>query len=885
MEDPRYARYVASCEDLVYNLTGRLVPDGIKLLSLVGRHRDKMRRGPEKLAPLKTKWKDARSYACAFLPGVIDEFRAQLSRDQEESVEVRISFSEDGDGARRSEDEDGMTRTGLEPSLEKDAFMPGEVLMCADGRQEGTLGFVVSVPEEDDDKCYKALFFASDARAGRASVVRIGAIIPTWRVLCAIQHIAAQGSPLVDLVIGPPPPPIANDDRFEARELYPAQRDAVRRAIARRGRRGPQTLLLHGPPGTGKTTTSARIVFELVRRLGGGENKKILVCAPTNVAVENNVSKYIEKHAPPPLDVLWLVGDDKDEAFRATTEPARKAALGRRVDLFVREALKKPDHLLGTSSEEDDEERKNLGVVAALKDERLRAFLERMRSQPWGRNLVKAAEAFFINRAKVIFSTVCGAGRPLLNGLSFEDVVIDEAAQCEEALSLIVLQRRETQRLVLVGDPKQLPATVFSSRCQDAGYASSLMERLDSQGWSPAHSTFLNIQHRMHPEISLWPNHRFYDGCLVDGPCTLEKTTKTSVSSPSSSSSSSSKQQQQQPFVFLHVAQGSETRDEKSLSRQNRSEAAVVAALVKKIFSSTKNSRAPTPTPTPTPEDDDQISTGVVTPYRAQRELIKRELGEDLGGKINVDTVDSFQGQERDVIIVSTVRSNENGDIGFLKDARRMNVALTRAKRQLVVVGNSETLSLRDANWRSLVENARERKCFLHLDETGELQRTKPVRRALRADSIQRFMRAEPSKYFEGLLWTASFCGDFGTQLSTRIGDEDARAKVLEAIHSLLEGHWPRRERRESFHNSRAGRAVHVLHVNQLVGIFWTVELQERGRQEIRFWGVLPLQDSSERMVRRIVRYRESLSDEYARKTERRDSFEISRFKPIEFPP
>jgi hypothetical protein len=410
-----------------------------------------------------------------------------------------------------------------------------------------------------------------------------------------------------------------------------------------------------------------------------------------------------------------------------------------------------------------------------------------------------------VARARVIFSTVSSAGRSLLAGEVFNVVVVDEAAMCEEASSLVVL-RPETERMILVGDPKQLPATVFSAEAKGAGYERSLMERLQFNG---SGAVLLNLQHRMHPDISRWPNHQFYGGKLEDAPCTQSAPPRVWKGSSHA-------------FDFIHVDQGSESRDEGG-SIYNKTEAAVVEALISSV-------RKLSP----------DLSIGVVTPYRAQRGHLERVFS---GKGVDVNTVDGFQGQERDVIIFTAVRTNNGGNIGFLKDVRRMNVALTRAKRKLIVVGDSTTLKKRNADWRSLVRSAEDRGSFFPLSSSGasSLCDQPVVRKALKEDQLQRFLRKGS---FDKTKWSSNFVEDCGRQLRD-IAEQDKPRVVLlfERLYGLLNGLWPKRLFAESFvPDVERAQDIFVLRV-QRDRIFYTVELQTKKEgvvvQQLRFWSVI----------------------------------------------
>ena len=745
----------------------------------------------------------------------------------------------------------------------------------------GPVALVVGmrVPDdgEDGQTIYTMVLFRQlEASEQRLKIFKIGTLIPTWRVLSAASRIVRESFALEGHVIQTRRALfVGASAHVSTEELYPAQVDVVRKTSSlRKG-----IVLVHGPPGTGKTTTAVQMLSALkpTIRLADADDdlEKILVCAPTNTAVVNVLSKYIAGVEPSNvLEVLLVV--DEARIPSGYDDRTRQAALNVRVDIVCR-ALRDASDLKAEWNDLDDEKRRagvdtllhelgslipalfgSFGVtlgdpadslIPALFDtfggtlgdpadesallelvvKQVTQTLRRIATA--GRSPKAAFTNFFLRKSRIVFSTVCSAGKSLFDGVKFPVVLVDEAAQAQEALTLIIL-RPETERLFLVGDPKQLPATVFSDVCKDAGYDRSLMERRAISNDSSPDSILLNIQHRMHPAISVWPNQRFYSGKLVDASCTLGRSFDA------------------RPFQFVNVAQGSECRDPYG-SLFNRTEAAVVIELLNDL-------KLPK-----------GASIGVVTPYRAQREKIESAV-KSHRLPADVNTVDGFQGQERDVIIFSAVRTNPQGKIGFLKDRRRMNVALTRARQLLVLVGDIDTLSRGDPLWRSLVESAKQRGSLIELAHDNLLKKTR-IKDAIKLDRWQRFIRLSPEKFFRNTEWDVSFVAECGAQLR-EVATETQY--ILECVRKLLEGSWPRRQARESYlPDTPAGNDVHVIRVGRL-RIFWTVELKPLLRssgnvkkQEIRMWGVKrDLLRNCKPLAGRIMRYRESQSEIYLAK-------------------
>lgn len=345
----------------------------------------------------------------------------------------------------------------------------------------------------------------------------------------------------------------------------------------------------------------------------------------------------------------------------------------------ARGLLQIPDQT-ATSSDSD-----SISSIATSNEKRFRG----------GRGLVTQRDLVF--EAYMVCSTVNGGGRSELRRKPFNVVVVDEAAQLVQA-ELAILLKSELECLVLAGDDKQLAATVFSGKSKKFRYEESLMGRfLRTKAIEPH---LLRVQYRMHPQISRWPNYRFYGNNIEDGE---NVTSPAYVELPWQRSLLPS-------FSVLDV-EGCESvqQGDGGGSTYNHAEAIVVSKLVQHMRSQHRLLLD---------EESDAITgpfkIGVISPYKAQVKLLKA-LIKDIDNtpiEVRVSTVDSFQGQECDVIIFSAVRANNNGEIGFLRDPRRLNVAITRAKHSLVLVGHLETLAT-DRMWRNLLDHAAEEECVL----------------------------------------------------------------------------------------------------------------------------------------------------------------------------
>ncbi|CAM6047710.1 unnamed protein product [Sphagnum compactum] len=294
-----------------------------------------------------------------------------------------------------------------------------------------------------------------------------------------------------------------------------------------------------------------------------------------------------------------------------------------------------------------------------------------------------------LSNARLVFSTVSSAGGPVIEGTAFEFAIVDEASQLVEAETCILTGMASLKQLLLVGDQMQLPAIVISQMTKRCGYGSSLFDRLQASQHPCRH--LLNVQYRMHPSISAFPNYQFYGGLVQDGANVLEASYGSSAYQVASNLFGTS--------AFLDVQHGYEVRENKSW--RNYAEVNLICLLIARLLQTCAANKIP------------HISVGVITPYSGQVESLKagvKMLNSSM--KIEVNTVDGFQGNEKDVILFSAVRSNTEGQIGFLDDFRRLNVAITRGRKCVWVVGNSKTLSKGGGVWKQLIQHARHRGCF-----------------------------------------------------------------------------------------------------------------------------------------------------------------------------
>jgi senataxin len=447
--------------------------------------------------------------------------------------------------------------------------------------------------------------------------------------------------------------------------------------------------------------------------------KKLLVCAPSNAAVDELVMRFKSgiKTLGGEARKLNIVRLGRSDAIKTNVQDvcleelvSQRLGTSSSKNNGDREATQKlfTDHkavseklrnavaqiqtgeLKGddASKLQDDinalrKQKQNLGTkIDNAKDD------EKLAGRNADLNRRRAQEAI-LNDAHVICATLSGSGHEMFQGLSieFETVIVDEAAQCVEMSALIPL-KYGCAKCILVGDPKQLPPTVFSKEAARFAYEQSLFVRMQKNHPDDVH--LLDTQYRMHPEISLFPSRTFYDSKLLDG----------------GDMAGLRKQPWHQsmilgPYRFFDV-QGQQSAAPKGHSLINRAEIEVALQLYERLTSDYSTI-------------DFKGKVGIITPYKSQLRELKSQFsykyGANIIDEIDFNTTDAFQGRESEVIIFSCVRASPAGGIGFLQDIRRMNVGLTRAKSSLWVLGNSQSL-MRGEFWKKLVVDAQERKRY-----------------------------------------------------------------------------------------------------------------------------------------------------------------------------
>lgn len=451
--------------------------------------------------------------------------------------------------------------------------------------------------------------------------------------------------------------------------LNPTQERAVNEVLWAK-----DVAIVHGPPGTGKTTTLVEAINETLMR-----ESQVLVCAQSNMAVDWISEKLVDRG----INVLRIGNPTRvnDKMLGFTYERRFESHADYPQLWAIRKAIR--------------ELRKNRKKGS----ENYHQKMDRLKSRAAEIEIRINSELF--GEARVIACTLVGSAHHLLEGMKFGTLFIDEAAQALEAACWIPMKR--ASRVILAGDHCQLPPTVKSIAALRAGLGKTLMERIAEN--KPEVVTLLKIQYRMNDEIMRFSSDWFYGGKVESAPqikyrsvldydhpitwidtsneenqITIEGEDAPEDSASTSSSVSAANQNSDLNFKEQFVGE--------SFGRINKAEAELTLLTLAEYFTKIGKQRVL----------EERIDVGIISPYRAQvqylKKLIKKyEFFKPYRRLISVNTVDGFQGQERDVILISLVRSNDEGQIGFLKDLRRMNVAMTRARMKLIILGNKNTMT------------------------------------------------------------------------------------------------------------------------------------------------------------------------------------------------
>ncbi len=492
---------------------------------------------------------------------------------------------------------------------------------------------------------------------GRCMVDLLGSDATYRRMKRALAEVLKTADPkrlrLRDVFLGKARPASEKlpDIRYFDPKLNRWQREAVRRALAAK-----DVSLVHGPPGTGKTT----VLVEIIRQ-SAARGERVLATAPSNIAVDNMLEKLLPR-------------DGEEEGFLGGLRVVRLGHPARTLESLRHgtlryQAAEDPQYV---AVQEMDAWRERLArklartgrgrIVGREKGETHRELKRLWRE---ARKIELAVTRRLALSAQVVLSTHGGITEHILRG-EFERVILDEASQATEPLSWIPLLKGK--KAVFAGDAHQLPPTLYSVDAAREGLSVTLFERL--KGLLPSGlQTLLRVQYRMHETVMGFSSRMFYDGKLIADDsvrrhraCDLDGVEASDLT--------------EEPLVFVDTAGTGydESFNELLRSRENRGEAELAARIARQLLDAGLE-----------PED-----LAVLTPYVAQVKMLKPLLRVP---RLEIGTVDGFQGREKEVTVISLVRSNERGEVGFLADTRRMNVAVTRARRGLIVIGDSATIA------------------------------------------------------------------------------------------------------------------------------------------------------------------------------------------------
>ncbi len=469
--------------------------------------------------------------------------------------------------------------------------------------------------------------------------------------------------------------------------LNESQREAVSLALGSK-----DFFLIHGPFGTGKTRTLAEFILQEVKR-----GSKVLATAESNIAVDNLVERLfgkvrlvrlghpsrVSKHLKQSTLSHHVEVHSKFGEVRKLREEAERL-------MKVRDGYVKPIPQLrrGLSDEEILRLAKSGRKARGLSVEKIKSMAKWIELNRRIQKLLDKAKETedeivrdVIDRTQVILSTNSSAALDFIKDIEFDVAVVDEATQA--TIPSVLIPIAKAKRFVLAGDHKQLPPTILSEEAKEL--SETLFEKLIER--FPQNSKMLDVQYRMNEKLMMFPSKEFYDGRLKSDESVKGITlSDLGVEKPKFGSPWDEILDPEEVLVFVDTSNCPnkwERQRKGSLSRENPLEAEIVGEIVERLLEMKVKAEW----------------IGVITPYDDQVDLLRSVIGET----VEISTVDGYQGREKEIIIISFVRSNKDGDLGFLKDLRRLNTALTRAKRKLICVGDAETLNLHET-YRKFLE-------------------------------------------------------------------------------------------------------------------------------------------------------------------------------------
>ncbi|KAM7499180.1 hypothetical protein LguiA_023594 [Lonicera macranthoides] len=712
------------------------------------------------LKRVKDTYKDVDDYLATFEPLLFEEVKAQIvkGRDEEDETEWKTGMiieCNEADGFHLpvvyGEDWQSISQNDL-LLLSKKKFEGGIVVPT-------TYAFAL-VEHRQTDKIRLRMQLSGEIKGvntdeavacARLSTMRslVGELQKTWSIMkiCSLSTIVREyvalrsisSLPFKDLILTAAESNQSSEDRawkisrplteFIESNHNLSQLEAIRAGLSRK-----PFVLIQGPPGTGKTQTILGLLSAILHATPArmhSKGKLSEIKRGPELPIESKYNHW-EKASP------WLMGTNPRDAkmpengndgfFPTTGNDLKPEVVNSCRKYRVRVLVCAPSNsaldeivlrVLNTGLRDENDRAYNPKIVRIglkphhsvqavsmdyLVEQKLAGmdFQSSDKQKQGGagrdRDIIRAS---VLDEAAIVFSTLSFSGTALFSKLSrgFDVVVIDEAAQAVEAATLVPLANG-CKQVFLVGDPVQLPATVISSVAENYGYGMSLFKRFQQAGYPVQ---MLKTQYRMHPEIRNFPSRQFYEDALEDGPDVEDQTKR-----------SWHKYRCFGPFCFFDLHEGEESRPPSgTVSWENLDEAEFVLLLYHKLV-------------VRYPELKSSSRTAIISPYRSQvklfRDRFRDTFGVDSQKVVDINTVDGFQGREKDVAIFSCVRANKDHNLGFVADYRRMNVGITRARASILVVGSASTLRSskfgeEKNHWKYLIESAEQRNSLVKVSK------------------------------------------------------------------------------------------------------------------------------------------------------------------------
>ncbi|KAG8172314.1 hypothetical protein JTE90_012019 [Oedothorax gibbosus] len=454
-------------------------------------------------------------------------------------------------------------------------------------------------------------------------------------------------------------------------------------------------MLLQGPPGTGKTHTIIGLLHKLVEDI----HPKILVTAPSNAAVDEIGNRLVHLNSQLKIVRVGIPNQINQNMLQYSLEEKAKKMHEEYEIKYKYEEIETLQSEIDRDKHKEDHKTEERIKILAKQIKMIKQQISTLKADYYRKR--RQYQETVLKESDIIMSTLGSCCHSIVKTVygpnsrnPFTCCILDEASQCTEIEALQVLNFG-ISKLILIGDPQQLPATVSSKFAANYGFDRSLMERFHEYFSKDEKNNpiyMLTEQFRMHSEICRFPSKQFYRNLLV----TSAKTDISYKAFPI------------EPYMVFNIINSQES--DYDSSKTNEKEANATARICEQLLGLNAE---------PKP------SIGIITPYAAQRTLYKNLLNKPTYKHIEINTVDGFQGREKDVIIVSCVRANsKNGKIGFLSCKKRLNVAVTRAKYCLIIIGQINTLN-QDPNWRELIKDADKRNCLKNVTCLDEIKLVK----------------------------------------------------------------------------------------------------------------------------------------------------------------